>query len=279
MPAIGFRNDFVITENRIDRRFAQLRAEGRKALVTYIVAGDGGLENTVPMMHQLVEAGSDLIELGVPFSDPMAEGPVIQKGHERALEHKSSLRKCLELVKEFRREDGETPVILMGYANPIEKMGAEQFADAARDAGVDGALTVDLPAEEAGPLNQLLGERGLRNIFLLTPTTSEERIGAITRLASGFVYYVSLKGVTGAGHLDLDSVRDNLARIRRHTDLPLCVGFGIKDGASARAVSEPGDGAVVGSVLVSIIGEARDAAEAKGKITSLVGEMRAALDA
>lgn len=266
-------------ENRIDRRFTQLRAEGRKALVTYIVAGDGGLENTVPMMHQLVEAGSDLIELGVPFSDPMAEGPVIQKGHERALAQGASLRKCLAMVREFRQRDADTPVILMGYANPVEKMGAENFADAARDAGVDGALTVDLPAEEAGPLNQLLGERGLRNIFLLTPTTSEARIEAITRLASGFVYYVSLKGVTGAGHLDLDSVRDNLTRIRRHTDLPLCVGFGIRDGASARAVSESGDGAVVGSVLVSAIGEARDAAGAKDKIASLVGEMRAALDA
>ncbi|WP_323844920.1 tryptophan synthase subunit alpha [Microbulbifer magnicolonia] len=265
-------------QNRIDRRFARLRGEGRKALVTYIVAGDGGLENTVPLMHQLVASGADLIELGVPFSDPMAEGPVIQKGHERALANRASLRKCLALVQEFRQRDAETPVILMGYANPIEKMGAEQFADAAREAGVDGALTVDLPAEEAGPLNQLLAERDLRNIFLLTPTTSEERIAAITRLASGFVYYVSLKGVTGAGHLDLASVRDNLARIRRYTDLPLCVGFGIKDGTSARAVSEHGDGAVVGSVLVSAIGEAPDAAAARERVAALVGEIRSALD-
>ena len=265
-------------ENRIDRRFAKLRTEGRKALVTYIVAGDGGLENTVPLMHQLVASGSDLIELGVPFSDPMAEGPVIQKGHERALAHKASLRKCLEMVAEFRRDDGETPVILMGYANPIEKMGAEPFADAALEAGVDGALTVDLPAEEAGPLNALLAARNLRNIFLLTPTTSEERIESITGLASGFVYYVSLKGVTGAGNLDLDSVRDNLARIRRYTDLPLCVGFGIKDGASAKAVSAYGDGAVVGSVLVSAIGEAGDGKAARGRIAALVGEMRGALD-
>ncbi|MFC6632337.1 tryptophan synthase subunit alpha [Microbulbifer taiwanensis] len=265
-------------ENRIDRRFAKLRGEGRKALVTYIVAGDGGLDNTVPLMHQLVASGSDLIELGVPFSDPMAEGPVIQKGHERALANRVSLRKCLELVREFRQQDSETPVILMGYANPIEKMGAEPFADAACDAGVDGALTVDLPAEEAGPLSQLLAERGLRNIFLLTPTTSEERIEEITRLASGFVYYVSLKGVTGAGHLDLDSVRDNLARIRRFTDLPLCVGFGIKDGASARSVSEHGDGAVVGSVLVSAVGAAADGAAARDSIADLVDEIRTALD-
>ncbi|MFD1216111.1 tryptophan synthase subunit alpha [Microbulbifer celer] len=265
--------------NRIDRRFAKLRGEGRKALVTYIVAGDGGLENTVDLMHQLVASGSDLIELGVPFSDPMAEGPVIQKGHERALANKASLRKCLQLVKEFRSKDVETPVILMGYANPIEKMGAEAFADGLKAAGADGALTVDLPAEEAGPLSELLSARDLRNIFLLTPTTSDARIAQITGLASGFVYYVSLKGVTGAGHLDLDSVRDNLARIRQHTDLPLCVGFGIKDGASAKAVSADGDGAVVGSVLVSAVGEAGDAAAAKDRIGAMVSEMRVALDA
>ena len=265
-------------QNRIDRRFASLRAEGRKALVTYIVAGDGGVENTVPLMHQLVASGSDLIELGVPFSDPMAEGPVIQKGHERALAHKASLRKCLEMVREFRQRDSDTPVILMGYANPIERMGIEQFADAAQDAGVDGALTVDLPAEEAEPLNALLSERNLRNIFLLTPTTSDARVEAICRLASGFVYYVSLKGVTGAGNLDPESVRENLERIRRHTDLPLCVGFGIKDGASARLVSEHGDGAVVGSVLVSAVGEAADAAAAKSGVAAVVGEIRDALD-
>jgi tryptophan synthase alpha chain len=265
-------------QNRIDRRFAELRAEGRKALVTYIVAGDGGLQNTVPLMHQLVASGADLIELGVPFSDPMAEGPVIQKGHERALANKTSLRKCLQIVEDFRQRDARTPVILMGYANPIEKMGAEIFADGLLNAGADGALTVDLPAEEAGPLNQLLSERGLRNIFLLTPTTSEARIQAITELASGFVYYVSLKGVTGAGHLNMDSVRDNLARIRRHTDLPLCVGFGIKDGQSAKAVSEHGDGAVVGSVLVSAVAAAQDVAAAKSALAALVGEMRSALD-
>ncbi|GAA5523747.1 tryptophan synthase alpha chain [Microbulbifer aestuariivivens] len=265
-------------ENRIDRRFAKLRGEGRKALVTYIVAGDGGIENTVPLMHQLVSSGSDLIELGVPFSDPMAEGQVIQKGHERALAHKTSLRRCLELVAEFRRDDSETPVILMGYANPIERMGGEAFADAAQAAGVDGALTVDLPAEEAGELSGLLAERNLRNIFLLTPTTSEERIRAITELASGFIYYVSLKGVTGAGNLDPESVRENLERIRKHTELPLCVGFGIKDGASARAVSAAGDGAVVGSVLVSAVGEANDGLEARDRVAGLVAEIRGALD-
>ncbi|MCX2784296.1 tryptophan synthase subunit alpha [Microbulbifer thermotolerans] len=266
-------------ENRIDRRFAELRAEGRKALVTYIVAGDGGLQNTVPLMHQLVESGCDLIELGVPFSDPMAEGPVIQRGHERALAQGASLRACLDLVKEFRQRDTDTPVILMGYANPIEKMGAERFADAAREAGVDGTLTVDLPAEEAGPLNRLLAERNLRNIFLMTPTTSDRRIEEIAGLASGFIYYVSLKGVTGAGHLDPESVRDKLTHIRGFSDLPLCVGFGIKDGASARAVSEHGDGAVVGSLLVSAIGEARDAGAAREKVAELVSEIRTALDA
>ncbi|BBM02666.1 tryptophan synthase subunit alpha [Microbulbifer sp. GL-2] len=265
-------------QNRIDRRFARLRGEGRKALVTYIVAGDGGLENTVPLMHQLVAGGADVIELGVPFSDPMAEGPVIQKGHERALANGASLRKCLALVQEFRQADEETPVILMGYANPIQRMGEREFADAASEAGVDGALTVDLPAEEAGSLSTLLAERNLRNIFLLTPTTTEERIREITGLASGFVYYVSLKGVTGAGHLDLDSVRNNLEHIRHFTDLPLCVGFGIKDGASARSVSAHGDGAVVGSVLVSAVSEASDLAAAKERVGSIVSEMRKALD-
>ncbi|WKD50807.1 tryptophan synthase subunit alpha [Microbulbifer spongiae] len=265
-------------QNRIDRRFAALGREGRKALVTYLVAGDGGLGNTVPLMHQLVASGADVIELGVPFSDPMAEGPVIQKGHERALANGASLRKCLALVQEFRQRDDVTPVILMGYANPIQRMGECAFADAACEAGVDGALTVDLPAEEAGPLNALLAERGLRTIFLLTPTTSDARIREISALASGFVYYVSLKGVTGAGHLDLDSVRDKLAHIRRFTGLPLCVGFGIKDGASAQAVSAHGEGAVVGSVLVSAIGGAPDATAARERVGAIVGEMRQALD-
>ncbi|WP_444898072.1 tryptophan synthase subunit alpha [Microbulbifer sp. SSSA005] len=265
-------------QNRIDRRFAKLRDEGRKALVTYIVAGDGGLDNTVPLMHQLVASGADVIELGVPFSDPMAEGPVIQKGHERALANGASLRKCLALVKEFRQSDSDTPVILMGYANPIQRMGELEFAEAASTAGVDGALTVDLPAEESGSLNAFLAERNLRNIFLLTPTTTEERIREITDVASGFVYYVSLKGVTGAGHLDLDSVRDNLDHIRQFTDLPLCVGFGIKDGASARQVSAHGDGAVVGSVLVSAVDAAADLEAAKTAVGAIVSEMREALD-
>lgn len=262
--------------NRIDRRFAALRKSGRKALVSYIVAGDG--DNTVELMQQLVASGTDVIELGVPFSDPMAEGPVIQRGHERALANKMSLRRCLQLVEAFRRQDRETPVILMGYANPIERMGAEVFADGLAAAGADGALTVDLPAEEAGPLNQLLKQRGLHNIFLLTPTTSDERIAAITRLASGFIYYVSLTGVTGAGHLDPDSVGDNLKRIRQYTHLPLCVGFGIKDGASARAVSIHGDGAVVGSVLVAAIGSAETAAAARDRTGTIISEIRTALD-
>ncbi|MCO1334024.1 tryptophan synthase subunit alpha [Microbulbifer sp. OS29] len=265
-------------QNRIDRRFAKLRGEGRKALVTYIVAGDGGLQNTVPLMHKLVASGADVIELGVPFSDPMAEGPVIQRGHERALAGGASLRKCLALVDEFRQNDKDTPVILMGYANPIQRMGEQVFAEAAAEAGVDGALTVDLPAEEAGALNSFMAERNLRNIFLLTPTTTEERIGEITTLASGFVYYVSLKGVTGAGHLDLESVRDNLEHIRQFTDLPLCVGFGIKDGSSARSVSANGDGAVVGSVLVSAVGDAVDASAAEERVGEIVSEMRQALD-
>ncbi|MCH9690738.1 MAG: tryptophan synthase subunit alpha [Gammaproteobacteria bacterium] len=263
-------------KNRIDIRFAALRSSGRKALVSYIVAGDG--DNTVALMHQLVSSGTDLIELGVPFSDPMAEGPVIQRAHERALANKTSLRRCLKLVEEFRQQDQNTPVILMGYANPIERMGAEVFADGMATAGVDGALTVDLPAEEAEPLNQLLKKRDLHNIFLLTPTTSDARIAAVTRLASGFIYYVSLTGVTGAGHLNPDSVAEHLTRIRQHTDLPLCVGFGIKDGASARAASAHGDGAVVGSVLVAAIGNAENDVAAQDRIGIITNEIRTALD-
>lgn len=264
--------------NRIDSLFVRLREAERKALVTYIVAGDRSLEATVPAMHQLVRSGADIIELGVPFSDPSAEGPVIQRGHERALANGASLRKILGMVAEFRRDDSETPVVLMGYVNPIERMGYEAFADAAREAGVDGMLTVDLPAEESASFARQLSEREMRNIFLLTPTTDDVRAKSIVDAASGFVYYVSLKGVTGAGHLDLESVSTNLNRFREMTELPICVGFGIKDGASARAVSEGGDGAVVGSLLVDAMGAAETDQAALEKIGALVAEIRQALD-
>jgi tryptophan synthase alpha chain len=241
--------------------------------VVYIVSGDPAPEATLPTMHQLVANGADIIELGVPFSDPMAEGPVIQYGHERALEHGVSLKSTIELVKQFRETNKETPIVLMGYANPIERMGYEIFATSAAESGVDGVLTVDLPPEEAELLNEQLKRVDLRNIFLLAPTTTVQRIQKIVGLASGFVYYVSLKGVTGAGNLDLQSVKERVGLIRQYTDLPVCVGFGIKDGASAKAVAEYADGAVVGSVFVDKMGasttdKAETVAEAIGQLAA-----------
>ena len=261
--------------SRITQRMSALREANRKALVTYIVSGDPYPEATLNTMHQLVDNGVDIIELGIPFSDPMAEGPVIQLGHERALEHNVSLTSTLEVVKKFRETNDNTPIVLMGYANPIERMGYKQFATAAAQAGVDGALTVDLPPEEASSLNDELQQVGLENIFLLAPTTTVQRIREIVGMASGFVYYVSLKGVTGAGHLDLGSVKDKLELIRRYTDLPVCVGFGIKDGASAKAVAEHADGAVVGSVFVDKMGAlAKSNSEA---VAAEVGQLAAGI--
>ncbi len=257
--------------NRMNQRMSALKESGRKALVTYIVSGDPSPEVTLAAMHEMVANGADIIELGIPFSDPMAEGKVIQLGHERALEHKVSLKSSIALVKQFRQTDNETPIVLMGYANPIERMGYDVFAVAAADAGVDGVLTVDLPPEEANSLNEELKKVGLDNIFLLAPTTTVQRIREIVGLASGFVYYVSLKGVTGAGHLDLQSVKDKLEMIRRFTDLPVCVGFGIKDGESAKAVAEYADGAVVGSVFVDKMGSLQN--ESAETVVKAVGEL------
>ena len=267
--------------NRINQRMQALREAGRKALVPYIVAGDPSLDATVLLLHALVEAGADILEVGVPFSDPMAEGPVIQRAHERALASRASLRKTLALVAEFRRQDGATPVVLMGYANPIEKMGYQEFAAAAAAAGVDGVLTVDLPPEEGADFNAHLKAVEIENIFLIAPTTSAAREKNIAALAGGYIYYVSLKGVTGAGHLDVASVQQKVAEIRALTDLPVCVGFGIKDGETARRVAAAADGAVVGSALVERVARAAQTGGDAKMITSvaaLVAEMRAALD-
>ena len=237
--------------NRINTRLTDYKSQGKKALVAYIVHGDPALETTLPAMHTLVDSGADIIELGVPFSDPMAEGPVIQKGHERALGNGASLTSAMALVQEFRKANTETPVVLMGYANPIERMGYAELAKRASAAGVDGILTVDLPPEEAVDLSVELKKVEIENIFLIAPTTTDERIAAITKLAGGFVYYVSLKGVTGAGLIDTASVEQKLGVIRAHTDLPVLVGFGIKDEVTAKTVGAVSDGVVVGSVLVS----------------------------
>jgi tryptophan synthase alpha chain len=236
--------------SRITSCLQQLARQNKKALIPYIVCGDPLPDVTLPLMQALVEAGANIIELGVPFSDPMAEGPVIQKAHERALKHHTSLHDVLDVVRKFRETNNATPVVLMGYANPVERMGYAAFADQASAAGVDGLLTVDMPPEEAAPLNKELKRAGIDNIFLLAPTTTADRAKQICDLATGYLYYVSLKGVTGAGHLDTAEVQEKLAGFRRLTSLPVCVGFGIKDAASAQQVSRVADGVVVGSVLV-----------------------------
>ncbi len=271
--------------NRITKRLAELRKEGRKALITYIVCDDPFAGATLPAMQTLVAEGVDIIELGVPFSDPMAEGPVIQRGHERALAAGGSLKSTLDVVKAFRETNTNTPIVLMGYANPVEKMGYADFARAAAAAGVDGLLTVDLPPEEAEGLNRELKNVGIETIFLLAPTTSLERAKKIAAGASGFLYYVSLKGVTGAGHLQVDSVAEKLAQLRAITELPLCVGFGIKDADSARAIAASADGAVVGSVLVENMGEFAAGADTaqnlnalKQALGQLVAPIRRAID-
>jgi tryptophan synthase alpha chain len=241
--------------SRIATRFEDLRARQRTALVPFITAGDPALTITVPIMHALVEGGADIIELGVPFSDPMADGPVIQRASERALKHHVSLTQVLALVREFRAQDSETPVVLMGYLNPVEVMGYERFARDAAAAGVDGALTVDMPPEEADDFARTLKANGLDPVFLLAPTSTDERIRKIAKVASGFIYYVSLRGVTGAANLDMSEVATRLEAIRQRTSLPLGVGFGIRDAESAARMARIADAVVVGSALVARIAE------------------------
>lgn len=265
--------------NRLDSRFAQLRAAGRKALIPFVTAGDPEPGVTVGLMHALVEAGADVIELGVPFSDPMADGPVIQRASERALRHHVSLRQVLEMVREFRIRDGETPVLLMGYLNPIEIMGYREFAVTAAEHGADGVLTVDLPPEEGGELLEALRPHDLKPIFLVAPTTTAERMERVCREAGGFVYYVSVKGVTGAGHLDTDAIAAKVAEIRNHTPLPVGVGFGIKDAETAAQVAAVADAVVVGSALVSRIEAlAEQPQRIPEQVGSFVRELRQALD-
>ncbi len=265
--------------NRIEKTFSRLRSEGRTALIPFITAGDPEPEFTVSFMHSLVSAGANLLELGVPFSDPMADGPVIQRASERALEHHVSLLDVLEMVRRFREQDSHTPVILMGYLNPVEVMGYEDFATAAEEAGVDGVLTVDLPPEEAHDLVQALRSHALHPIFLAAPTSNRHRLERIASAASGFIYYVSLKGVTGAANLAVDEVARKLAEIREVTDLPLGVGFGIKNAEMAATMSRIADAVVVGSALVSLIEEnASEPDKIRDELHDLVHEMRTAMD-
>ncbi len=266
--------------SRISHRFSQRRAEGRKTLVTYLTGGDPNPQATVPMMQTLVASGADIIEVGMPFSDPMADGPVIQAACDRALAAGTGLRGVLEMVREFRREDQDTPVVLMGYLNPIEQIGYIEFARLAAAAGVDGVLTVDLPPEEGNELVAALADHDLDPIWLVAPTTRIERIRAICDHARGFVYYVSLKGVTGAATLDIDSVSEHVEAIRQTTQLPVGVGFGVRNGDDAARLGEVADAVVVGSAIVSRIAEhAEDQAAGIEAVGAFTRSLRAGLDA
>lgn len=264
--------------SRIAPTFARLKSAGRKALIPFVTAGDPDPASTVPLMHALAQAGADIIELGVPFSDPMADGPTIQRSSERALKHHMSLRGVLAAVTEFRRTDTTTPVVLMGYANPIEALGQRRFAELAGRAGVDGVIVVDYPPEESGELTTELGRQGIDSIFLLAPTTEEARMDEVGKVASGYIYYVSLKGVTGAATLDLGEVSRKIPLLRSHIRLPIGVGFGIRDAQTARAVSRIADAVVVGSRLVQEI-ESSAPDRVVANVKALVAEFRQAMDA
>ncbi|OQA32501.1 MAG: Tryptophan synthase alpha chain [Betaproteobacteria bacterium ADurb.Bin341] len=263
--------------SRIPQTFQRLQASGKKALIPFITAGDPDASLTVPLMQALVQAGADIIELGVPFSDPMADGPTIQRASERALAKGMSLKKVLQLVAEFRATDAQTPVVLMGYANPIEAMGLQVFAKAAAAAGVDGVLVVDYPPEEAKEFGDTLHQYGMDPIFLLAPTSTEERIRNVGEVASGYVYYVSLKGVTGSGALDIDEVARRLPQIRQHTGLPVGVGFGIRDAATAGRIARVADAVVVGSRIIEEI-ERSTPEEVCQRVRHLVSGLRQGMD-
>ena len=263
--------------SRIKSTFATLKANHKKALIPYITAGDPHPKHTVAILHTLVKNGADMIELGIPFSDPMADGPVIQRASERALMHKVGLSKVLDMVKQFRQNDTKTPIILMGYANPIEAMGAEKFTLAAKNAGVDGVLTVDYPPEECKEFIAGLQAVDIDSIFLLSPTSDVARVNLIVNQASGFLYYVSLKGVTGAANMDVDQVKARVAEIRTKTNLPIGVGFGVKDAATAKKVAEFADAIVVGSRMVVTIENSTED-NLMQNISQLMQQLRAAID-
>ncbi len=263
--------------SHIPDTFRTLQAQGKKALIPFVTAGDPNPAMTVPIMHALVGAGADIIELGVPFSDPMADGPVIQRSSERALRHGVGLKHVLGMVREFRNSNRATPVVLMGYANPIEAMGYAAFAGAAQSAGVDGVLVVDYPPEECRQLAEMLKAHGIDCIFLLAPTSEDSRMEQVGRMASGYIYYVSLKGVTGAAHLDLQQVTAKLPQIRSHIRLPIGVGFGIRDAQTAKAIAAISDAVVIGSRLVQEI-ESSGPDQVLGNLAALLGGIRRAMD-
>ena len=265
--------------NRIEARLTELRRSGRKALVTFITGGDPDRSTTVPALHALVEGGADVIEVGVPFSDPEADGPTIQRGSERALAAGTRLADVLEMVREFRARDAVTPVLLMGYLNSVERMGYAAFVTRAADAGVDGLIIVNLPPEEALELQKLMRARDLDLVFLIAPTSTPARIERIAERASGFIYYVALKGVTGANDLRSEGMAEQIERIRAHSELPILVGFGIKDGVTARSIAPLADGVVLGTALVTTVERhQREPERIASALRAQVREIREAID-
>ncbi len=263
--------------SRIQSTLSALAEKGRKGLIPFITAGDPAPELTVPLMHALVAGGADIIELGVPFSDPMADGPVIQRASERALAQGVGIRHVLQFVHEFRATDQSTPIVLMGYANPIERMGTDSFIQAAKEAGVDGVLVVDYPPEECQEFAAKMKENALDPIFLLAPTSTEDRIEEVGKIASGYVYYVSLKGVTGSGHLDLEAVATKIPEIKKHVRVPVGVGFGIRDAATAKAIASVSDAVVIGSRIIQEL-ENAPRENAVSAVQSFIAGIRSALD-
>lgn len=263
--------------SRIQNTLAELARQGKKGLIPFITAGDPAPELTVPLMHALVDGGADIIELGVPFSDPMADGPVIQRASERALQKGVSLRHVLQFVREFRTKNQKTPVVLMGYANPIERMGIDSFIRSAKDDGVDGVLVVDYPPEESEAFSAALKAGGMDTIFLLAPTSTDERIEKVGKMASGYVYYVSLTGVTGSGNLNLDGVAAMIPKIKQHVKVPVGVGFGIRDGATAKAIASVADAVVIGSRIIQEL-ENTPQDKAVAAVQEFLSGIRKALD-
>ena len=264
---------------RIDTCFQALKAKGKKALIPYVVAGDPSISLTLDMMNQLVEKGADILELGMPFSDPMADGPVIQAAHNRALKNHVSLKDVFDLVKKFRANNQRTPIVLMTYLNPIEVMGYDNFLNQAIRAGIDGVLIVDMPPEEGEALFPVMQAKGVAPIFLISPTTTKERLTHIAAHARGYLYYVSLKGVTGSKTLDVSSVTAKLKDIRAVTDLPLAVGFGISDGQTAQKMAQVADGVIVGSAYVKRIAACGlDKAKISFELALLTEELRSGID-
>ena len=262
--------------SKIQTTFLRLKSENKKALIPFITAGDPHPDMTVKMLHALVDSGADMIEVGIPFSDPMADGPVIQRASERALANNVGIKKTIQLVKEFRQKDSNTPIILMGYANPIEAIGIENFVALIKDADVDGVITVDYPPEESKTFVTLLKKQDIDSIFLLSPTTEDNRIKLITEQATGFLYYVSLKGVTGSANIDINEVSERVNNIKKYSNLPIAVGFGVRDAETAKKVALISDAVVIGSRIISEV-ENSNQEDLLGRMKSLMREIKSAI--